>query len=125
MHITDIRLRHLTGHMPVDGPFFEDRLLQPTDIYDEFRVGGDIHPRGQQLDSGTFEVQQVFVQIDTDAGVSGICGGMFPGVPWHVWQLRDLLIGPRPVGDRVPVGHHAPDIGARQAGRANDGNLGD
>lgn len=97
MRITDIRLRQLTGHMPVDGPFFEERLLQPTDIYDEFRVGGDIHPRGQQLDAGTFEVQQVFVQIDTDAGVSGICGGMFPGVPWHVWQLRDLLIGRDPL----------------------------
>ena len=97
MRITDIRLRQLTGHMPVDGPFFEERLLQPTDVYDEFRVGGDIHPRGQQLDAGTFKVQQVFVQIDTDAGVSGIYGGMFPGVPWHVWQLRDLLIGRDPL----------------------------
>ena len=97
MRITDIRLRQLTGHMPVDGPFFEERLLQPTDIYDEFRSAGDIHPRGQQLDDSTFEVQQTFVQIDTDEGVSGICGGMFPGVPWHVWQLRDLLIGRDPL----------------------------
>ena len=97
MKITNIRLRQITGRMPVDGPFFEDRLLQPTDIYEEFRNAGDIHPRGEQLDAGTFQVQQVFVQIDTDEGVSGICGGMFPGVPWHVWQLRDLLIGRDPL----------------------------
>lgn len=55
MRITDIRLRQLTGHMPVDGPFFEERLLQPTDIYDEFRSAGDIHPRGQLLDDSTFD----------------------------------------------------------------------
>ena len=41
MKITNIRLRHLSGTMEVDGPFFEDRLLQPTDIYEEFRNKGD------------------------------------------------------------------------------------
>ena len=72
MKITDIRLRHLKGHMEVDGPFFEDRLLQPTDIYEEFREDrNQIGNRGSQLDSGTFQVEQTFVQIDTDEGVSG------------------------------------------------------
>ena len=98
MKITDIRLRHLTGHMEVDGPFFEDRLLQPTDIYEEFRNDRDqIGNRGNQVDGSTFQVEQTFVLIDTDEGVSGICGGMFAGVPWHIWQMKDLLIGRDPL----------------------------
>ena len=98
MKITNIRLRHLTGHMEVDGPFFEDRLLQPTDIYEEFRADrNQIGNRGTQVDTGTFKVEQTFVQIDTDEGVSGICGGMFAGVPWHIWQMKDLLIGRDPL----------------------------
>ena len=97
MKITNIRLRRLTGHMPVEGPFFEDRLLQPTDVYDEFRNQPDRTTRGSQINNDTFEVDQTFVQIETDEGVNGICGGMFPGVPWHVWQLKDLLIGQNPL----------------------------
>ena len=97
MKITNIRLRHLTGHMQVDGPFFEDRLLQPTDIYEEFRTKSDRNNRGAQIDSSTFQVEQTFVQIDTDEGVSGISAGGFSGASWHVWQLKDLLIGRDPL----------------------------
>ena len=82
MKITDIRLRHLTGTMEVDGPFFEDRLLQPTDIYEEFRNKDDRRGnRGSQVDDKTYKVEQTFVQIDTDEGVSGICAGGFGQAP--------------------------------------------
>ena len=98
MKITNIRLRHLTGHMEVDGPFFEDRLLQPTDIYEEFRTNRrQIGNRGSQVDNETFKVEQTFVQIDTDEGVSGISSAGFGGTNWHVWQLKDLLIGRDPL----------------------------
>ncbi len=98
MKITNIRLRHLTGHMEVDGPFFEDRLLQPTDIYEEFRENrSQIGNRGTQVDDKVFKVEQTFVQIDTDEGVSGISSAGFSGTNWHVWQLKDLLIGRDPL----------------------------
>ena len=98
MKITNVRLRHLKGQMEVDGPFFEDRLLQPTDIYEEFREDrNQIGNRGSQLDSGTFQVEQTFVQIDTDEGVSGISSTGFSGTAWHIWQLKNLLIGRDPL----------------------------
>ena len=84
--------------MEVDGPLFEDRLLQPTDIYEEFRDNRrQIGNRGSQLDDKTFKVEQTFVQIDTDEGVSGISSAGFGGTNWHVWQLKDLLIGRDPL----------------------------
>jgi hypothetical protein len=40
MKITNIRLRKLTGTMEVNGPFMEERLAMPLDVYEEFRVQG-------------------------------------------------------------------------------------
>ena len=37
MKITAVRLRRVRGTMTTDGPFWEDRLVQPIDIYPEYR----------------------------------------------------------------------------------------
>ena len=39
MQITDVKIRQISGTMEVDGPFMEERLAQPRDIYPEFRSG--------------------------------------------------------------------------------------
>ncbi len=97
MKITDIRLRKLTGTMEVDGPFMEERLVMPLDIYEEFRVQGP-PATGTQIDDSHYELNQVFVQIETDEGVSGIAGPASPGgTAFHVWQMRDFLIGRDPL----------------------------
>lgn len=40
MKIAKIRFRKLTGTMETNGPFWEERLLRPIDIYPEYRRGG-------------------------------------------------------------------------------------
>jgi L-rhamnonate dehydratase len=97
MKITNIRLRQLTGTMEVDGPFMEERLAMPLDVYEEFRVQGP-PAAGTQVDDSHYQLNQIFVQIDTDEGVSGIAGPTQPGgTAFHVWQMRDFLIGRDPL----------------------------
>jgi hypothetical protein len=73
MKITNIRLRQLTGTMEVEGPFMEERLVMPLDRYEEFRVQGP-PAAGKQVDDTLYQLNQVFVQIETDEGVTGISG---------------------------------------------------
>ncbi|MDP6666145.1 MAG: enolase C-terminal domain-like protein [Dehalococcoidia bacterium] len=97
MKITDIRLRQVTAIMDVDGPFMEERLAMPLDIYDEFREKGSPQAAGQ-VDDTHYRLAPVFVQVETDEGVSGISGPTMPGgTAFHVWQLKDLLIGRDPL----------------------------
>ena len=35
MRIEDVRLRRVSGRMPFDGTFWEERLIRPVDIYPE------------------------------------------------------------------------------------------
>ena len=93
MKITNLRLRRLSGTMEVDGPFFEERLVRPLDIYPDFRSRGP----GEQTDDRHFRVSETFLQIETDEGVSGICGSVGNGVAFHVSQLASLLIGKDPL----------------------------
>ena len=93
MKITNLRLRRLTGTMEVDGPFFEERLVRPLDVYPEFRSGGP----GEQTDDRHIRVNETFLQIETDEGVTGICGSVGNSVAFHVSQLASLLIGKDPL----------------------------
>ena len=63
MKITDIKLRQLTGTMEVDGPFMEERLAMPLDIYEEFRANGPPQD-GSQIDDTHYRLTSVFVQIE-------------------------------------------------------------
>ena len=60
MKITNIRLRQLTGTMEVVGPFMEERLVMPLDVYEEFRLQGP-PDRGNQIDDTHLQMSQVFV----------------------------------------------------------------
>jgi L-rhamnonate dehydratase len=95
MKITDLTLRNLKGAMEVDGPFVEDRMARPPDVYEEFRTGGRIG-RTNQIDGTHIEVAGTYLQIDTDEGVSGIFGPLWPGTAYHVWLIKGLVIGRDP-----------------------------
>ena len=41
MQITAVRLLRLTGTMHTTGPFWEERLVRPIDIYPEYRTRND------------------------------------------------------------------------------------
>ena len=84
--------------MPTDGIFWEDRLVQPIDIYPEYR--GRFEPQGgKQVDANRFSRSPViFVQIDTDDGVVGALARPMPDAVASIiaGQLRPILVGKRP-----------------------------
>lgn len=94
MKITRIRLRELTGSFDFDGPFWEERLIRPIDVFPEFKhsPAGSWLPR--PLPDGRYEIRTVFVQIETDEGVTGL-GGPVPHELAYIidQQLAPLIIG--------------------------------
>src|SRR3984885_3651512 len=97
MKITAVRLRRVRGTMRTDAPFWEDRLVQPIDIYPEYR-SRFVPQGGKQLDDHRFQIEAIFVQIDTDEGPTGIAGPMPDAVASIVaGQLRPILMGTDPI----------------------------
>ena len=95
MKITDVRLHHVTGTLPFEGTFWEERLIQPIDVYPEYRNAR----RGEMLpttESGV-PISSVFIEIETDEGITGIGGPTSIDVAVIVQrQFRRLLIGEDP-----------------------------
>ncbi|MDQ3413049.1 MAG: mandelate racemase/muconate lactonizing protein [Chloroflexota bacterium] len=97
MKITRVRLRELTGSFEFEGPFWEERLIRPIDVYPEFKADGPGSWLPHQLPDGRYQIRTVFVQIETDEGVTGLGGP----VPHHLayiinQQLAPLLLGQDP-----------------------------
>jgi L-rhamnonate dehydratase len=98
MRITDIRLRHVSGTLPFEGVFWEERLIQPIDVYPEHKSRarkemGDTNERGLPISS-------VFVEIETDEGCTGIGGPVGLDVAYIIHrQFRELLIGEDPLAN--------------------------
>lgn len=92
MQITRVRLWQLAGSMAFDGDFWEERLIRPVDIYPEYRQQG---PHWlQRLESGRYRMSSIFVELETDAGASGL-GGPIPLDQAFVidTQMRELIEG--------------------------------
>ncbi len=93
MNITAVRLRKVSGTMETDGVFWEERLVQPLDVYEEFRQKTPA-AWGNQVDDKHYKLSAVFVEIETDDGASGRGGPMDESVAYIVArQLRPLLMG--------------------------------
>ena len=93
MRITAVRVLELHGTMPTDGPFWEERLVRPIDIYPEYRVRDDFEG-GVQIDPGHFSLVQYFARIEPDAGIIGIAGPLPELVAAFVAKrLRPILLG--------------------------------
>lgn len=94
MKITRIRLRELTGSFEFDGPFWEERLSRPIDVFPEFKHSppGSWLPRA--LPDGRYEIRTVFVEVETDEGVTGL-GGPVPHELAYIinQQLAPLIVG--------------------------------
>jgi L-rhamnonate dehydratase len=95
--IEAVRILRLTGSMRTNGPFWEERLVRPIDIYPEYRVRDDFEG-GEQVGPDTFRFVQHFVRIETDAGVTGTAGPLWEMVSLHIArQLRPILLGQDPI----------------------------
>jgi L-rhamnonate dehydratase len=97
MRIAAVRVLRLTGTMQTVGPFWEERLVRPIDIYPEYRVRDDFEG-GVQIDATHFQVRQHFLRIETDEGPHGIAGPLPDLVAAYVAQrLRPILLGQDPI----------------------------
>ena len=83
--------------MHTDGPFWEERLVRPIDIYPEYRTRNDFEG-GIQIDAKHFRLEQYFVRIETDEGPIGIAGPLPDMVAAFVAKrLRPIILGQDPV----------------------------
>ena len=72
MKITGLRYVRVKGTLEYDGPLGEERLVRPVDIYPEFRAMGPNWPVRHTEKSSSYPLEQLFLFIDTDEGVSGL-----------------------------------------------------
>ena len=97
MRITAVRVLEVHGTMRTDGPFWEDRLVRPIDIYPDYRMRDDFEG-GVQIDSEHFTLVQYFTRIETDSGVIGIAGPLPEMVATFIAKrLRPILLGQDPI----------------------------
>jgi len=97
MKITAVRVLRLLGTMQTDGPFWEERLVRPIDIYPEYRDRDDFEG-GAQIDASHYRVEQYFVRIETDEVPHGIAGPVPELVALFVAKrLRGILLGCDPI----------------------------
>jgi L-alanine-DL-glutamate epimerase-like enolase superfamily enzyme len=97
MKIAAVRVLRLLGTMATEGPFWEERLVRPIDIYPEYRVRDDFEG-GVQIDDAHFRLEQHFVRIETDEGPFGIAGPLPDMVALFVARrLRGILLGQDPI----------------------------
>lgn len=102
MKITNVRIRELFGTIQYPDDFWQERLRMPTDIYPNFkaRTARDVYGGWKFIsESGDKQkVRNVFLEIDTDEGVTGISGPINWLAPafYIDTQLKPILIGQDP-----------------------------
>ena len=90
MRITNLRIFELTGYLEHEGPFWEDRLSRPVDVYPEHNTSlleGWTH---DQVADDRYQVEAWFLEIETDEGVTGLGG---PGT--RDWMATNIRIDPK------------------------------
>jgi L-rhamnonate dehydratase len=96
MKITNIRCRDLVGTMEYQGVFWEERLCRPLDIYPEHRAEG----AGwlEQIAEGRYRMRSVFVEVETDEGVTGIAGPVTSSIARIIMtEFEDLMLDEDPL----------------------------
>lgn len=96
MKISAVRLVRMHGVMEYAGEFWEERLVRPIDIYPEHRENNFTYP--EKLGEGRYRLDQIFLEIDTDEGVTGRLGPVDADQAHIIARhLRPLLIGQDPL----------------------------
>ncbi len=73
MKISAVRTLRLSGTLRTQGPFWEERLVRPIDIYPEYRNRSDFEG-GVQVGPELLHVKQFYLRIEADDGPHGIAG---------------------------------------------------
>jgi L-alanine-DL-glutamate epimerase-like enolase superfamily enzyme len=94
--ITDVRCRQVWGSLEHDGEFWEERLIQPIDVYPEYRARrrNEMRP----TEEGKLTIESIFVEIETEDGVTGLGGPVSLDVALIIHrQLRGIVLGENPL----------------------------
>lgn len=96
MEITDVRCVRREGTL-ADHPdgVFQERLARPTDVYEEFRNAG--HRDDPRESDDPREITQIFVEIDTDEGITGLAGPVDRLWAYAVLEMADVIIEQNPL----------------------------
>ena len=99
--ITNVRIRHVFGTIETEGEFWEERLVMPLDVYEEFRVAKQrFNVVTDQSGANHMEHDAYFIQIETDDGAIGIGGPVEETVAYLVHKhLAPMLL------NRDPMAH--------------------
>ena len=97
MKITNIRFEQLKGTWVYDGPLAEERLVRPTDIYEDLKQRGATSPPGVADGGPSYPIQAIYMFIDTDEGVSGTYGAVSEEQARIISnQLVSVIVGENP-----------------------------
>lgn len=105
MEITGFRFEGLTGTLDrAPEKFYQERLARPIDVYPEYRVETAVEvflrEGTQETDTADtdegIEISQVFLHVETDAGVTGLAGPVSREWLPQIAKSEDLLRGEDP-----------------------------
>ncbi|HEV2530070.1 MAG TPA: enolase C-terminal domain-like protein [Thermomicrobiales bacterium] len=100
MKITRLRLRELTGAFESDSEYWEERLQRPIDVYPEHRAVQDNFGVPVRQDDGRLRIRSVFLEIETDEGITGLAGPVSHETAYQINQVfTRLLIGEDPTAN--------------------------
>ena len=95
MKITNMRYVLVKGTLHYEGPLGEERLVRPIDIYPDYRSMPSAWLAGRQP-GPDYALENLFLFIDTDAGVSGSWGPISHGLAHLIETLKPVVIGEDP-----------------------------
>lgn len=94
MKVDNIRVRELVGTLEHDGPFWEERLCRPVDVYPAHREAARELP---VVAEGRYRMRSAFCEVRTDDGFTGLAGPISREVGRIILsEFEDLLLGEDP-----------------------------
>ena len=97
MKITDVRLYEVAGRIPHKYAFGEERQVGALDLFSEYRAR-TVTPISEAQHEELVPIKGVYVQIDTDEGISGLFGSINMDQAFQIdTHLKQHLIGQDPI----------------------------
>jgi len=100
MEITSVRCIRREGILSGVDDFIRSRVVRPLDVYEEFRSqsGFSVGDLGlSEAADGELEISSVFLEIETDADITGLAGPISDTVAFLALKLEALLLGRDPL----------------------------
>jgi L-alanine-DL-glutamate epimerase-like enolase superfamily enzyme len=103
MRITDLRCVVYEGERAYEGPYYGNRQVRPTDLYEPFRAKewGNEDNLPAEVAPGKLKITGRFLYVDTDEGVSGLFGPVALAPAILALQMKGLIVGLDPLATNM------------------------